>query len=433
MTRKRALLFTLGMLAALAAAPFLDVKEKPAEAASKAAKAGRVQGRVLKSWLWSANGRRVHLKNHEPATIGRDGEFSFDHVPAQYELWVDHEGEAPVTVYRGLTRRDPVIIHSPSFVTSLDEPQRKTTISGIVRGDFPFPIERGHAMSLYFFSEHATGRWGMGQMGQSLGPRFGRMIVAWNGPSSVSGTLLALGTHFGSAEHLGEAFLSRRPLRISDGGEAIEELALERLPTGRIAGEIKTRLYGTNGYLAFRLSGNRGEIGLDCKLKPGRYGCSVPDFSALGGEYCMSLVDGAVSGGRTQQCGGKIGMENFSLQLEPAPQLRPLDNPGFVHANTVLSWSGDEHAVYSVKIRPDVMKHVKWFELEVFFVGPRLAWPGLADYGIEVAAGQKYKVQIARHYPYKSLDEMATLQGPVSPMASYHEAVSSDIELTFAE
>jgi hypothetical protein len=354
-------------------------------------------------------------------------------VPAQYELWVDLEGEAPVTVYRGLTRRDPVIIHSPSFVTSLDEPQRRASISGILRGDFPFPIERGHAMSLYFFSDHAKGQWWMGQTGQSLGPRFGRMTVVWNGQASVSGTLLALGTHFDSPEHLGEAFLSRRPLQISDGGEASEELTLDRLPTGRIAGEIKTRLYGTNGYLAFRLSGNRGEIGLSCKLKPGRYACVVPDLSALEGEYCMSLVDGAVSGGRVQQCGGRIGMEDFSLQLEEAPKLRPLDKPGVVHANTVLAWSGDEQAVYSVKIRPDVMKHVKWFELEVFFVGPRLAWPDFAAYGLEAATGQQYKVQIARHYPYKSLDELATSQGPVSPLASYREAVSSDITLTFAE
>jgi hypothetical protein len=373
----------------------------------------------------------VHLKDHAPAVIKKDGGFAFDRVPAAYELWVDGEGEAPVTVYRGLTRRDPVVRHSPSFVTSLDETQHKATVSGIVRGDFPFPIDRGYTMSFYFLSDRATGRWWMGQQGQSLGPRFGRMTVLWNGEPSVSGTLLALGQHFESAERLSEAFLAHSPLQITDGGEANKELTLERLPTGRIAGEIKTRAYETNGYLAFRLSGNRGEIGLECKLKPGRYACVVPDLSTLGGEYCMSLVDGA--SGHIQHCGGKIGMEDFSLQIEPAPKLNPLKQPGVVSKDTVLAWSGDEQAVYSVKIRPDVMGRVKWFEFEVFFVGPRLAWPDLAAYGIEAPTGHKYKVQIVRHYPYKSLDEMASLQGPISQFASYRQAVSSDIELTLAE
>ena len=375
----------------------------------------------------------MHLKDHEPTVIKKDGGFAFDRVSARYELWVDFEGEAPVTVYRGLARRDPVLVHSPSFVTSLDAPERKATVSGIARGDFAFPLARGHAMSLYFLSDRATGRWWMGQPGGSLGPRFGRMTVAWNGESSVSGTLLALGQYFESQERLSEAFLARRPLQLTDGGEASEELTLERLPIGRIAGEIKTRAYGTNGYLAFRLSGNRGEIGLECKLKPGRYACAVPDLSALGGEYCMSLVDGEVGGGRIQQCGGTIGMEDFSLQIESAPKLDPLKQPGTVSKGTVLTWSGDEQAVYSVKIRPDVMKRVKWFEFEMFFVGPRLAWPDLAAYGIEAPTGHRYTVKIARHYPYKSLDEMASLQGPLAQLASYRQAVSRDIELTLAE
>ena len=431
---KRGSLFVLGMFVSglLVAAPFLDVKGKRAEAASKGTKGGRVEGRVLKSWFWSANGRRVHLKDHEPAVIQRDGGFTFDRVPAQYELWVDFKGEAPVTVYRGLTRRDPVLIHSPSFVTLLDEPERKATVSGILRGDLPFPLAPGYGVTTYFLSDRATDRWGMRQQG-SVGPRFGRMSVVWNGESSVSGTLLALGQHFESQERLSEAFFAQSPLQITDGGETRKELTLERLPTGRIAGEIKTRAFGTNGYLAFRVSGNRGEIGLDCKLKPGRYACVAPDLSALGGEYCMSLVDGEVGGGSIQHCGGKFGMEAFSLQIESAPRLDPLKQPGTVSKGTVLTWSGDERAVYSVKIRPDVMNRVKWFEFEVFFVGPQLAWPDLAAYGIEAPTGHKYTVKIARHYPYKSLDEMASLQGPLAQLASYQQAVSRDIELILAE
>ncbi len=98
---KRGSLFALGMFLSgtLAAALLFDARGRLAEAASKGTKGGRVEGRVLKSWFWPASGRFVHLKDHETTVIKKDGRFAFDRVPAQYELWVDFEGEAPVTVY----------------------------------------------------------------------------------------------------------------------------------------------------------------------------------------------------------------------------------------------------------------------------------------------------------------------------------------------
>jgi hypothetical protein len=267
----------------------------------------------------------------------------------------------------------------------------------------------------------------------NVGPRFGRMRIAWNGPASVTGTLLAMGVHFESGPILKEVFAAESPLKITDGEESSKELKFERLAVGRVAGEIKTGFHSTNGHVAFHLSGNRGTVDLECKLKPGPYSCDVPDLGRLGGEYCMSLIDGEPSGGRIQHCGGRIGMEDFSLELKPPPQLRPLERPGIVWRNTVLSWSGEEQAVYSVRIEPDAMERGKWFQLEIFFVGPRLTWPDLAAYGIEARNGCRYQVQIARHHPYRSMDEFTGTHGPLSLLASYQEAVSRPFALTLME
>jgi hypothetical protein len=429
MSTKRSSVLAPGLLVlvALASAPAL-VKAKPAGRANKSSKSGPVKGRVLSSWYWSPSGRYVHLKDHDAVVIGKDGAFSFDGVPAPYEVWIGDFGNRQITVYRGVTRRDPLLMHG---VGAEDQPERKATVHGILRGGLRFPLEPDYDVVTYFLSDQATARWSMRQL-DNLGPRFGRMRVAWNGPASVEGTLLAMGVHFESGPILKEVFAAESPLKITDGEESSKELKFEPLPVGRIAGEIKTRLHATNGHVAFHLSGNRGTVDLECKLGPGPYSCDVPDLSKLGGEYCMSLIDGEAAG-RTQHCGGRIGMEDFSFSLEPPPQLRALERPGIVWRSTVLSWSGEEQAVYSVKIAPHYMEHGKWFELEIFFVGPRLMWPDLAAYGIEARNGCRYKVKIVRHHPYRSMDELTGAHGPLSPQASFQEAVSEDITLTLME
>ena len=407
--------------------------DHPSKRAATGKTLGRVEVRVMKAWYWPANGRRVHLKDHEPVVI-EDGRFAFDHVPATYELWVEGQPEAPLTVYRGLTRRDPVLIHSPSFVTALDEPSRKATISGIVRGDFPFPIDKGYRLSFYFLSNRTQGHWWMGQQGQSLGPRFGRMKVAWNGEPSITGTLVALGGHADKDKRWNEAYLASRLVELTDKGEAIEEIMLARIETGRIAGEVKAPDYRSwNGYVAFQLSGNRGEIDLNCTLKLGRYDCTVPDLSPLGGEYCIDMIDGEVGGGGVKHCGGKIGMTDFSIKLEAPPKLKALDKPGFISKTTVLAWSGDEKAVYAVDIRPDIAAGVAWFEFRLYLAGPRLAWPNIEDYGVKAPAGSKVKVHISRLFPYRSVDELAGASGPLSATVEYQRATSLPVELTVTD
>jgi len=394
---------------------------------------GRLRGRVMKSWDWPANGRVVHLKGHDPVTI-KDGRFTFARVPKTYDLWVGHEEEAQVTAYRGLTRRDPLLQHHCTFVTARDEPAHRAAISGILRGDFPFPMEKNYLLNFSFLAKQATGFWQMYYQSEILGPRFGRMRVVWNGTPSVRGLLVVLGSHSDKDQHTEDFYLASRSVDLTDRAETTTELTLAHIPIGHIAGEIKVPyVYSWNGQLIFRLSDNRGQIGLVCPLKAGRYDCAVPDLSALGGDYCMSIIDGRGKGSEAQHCGGKIGMTDFSLTVEKPPKLHPLDKPGLVTAQTVLSWSGDEKAVYALDIRPDIGRGIKWFEFTLYTSGTRLAWKDLKGYGIETPAGQKFKVSVSRLFPYRTVDEIASTSGPISTTVEHQYLASDELEITVTE
>jgi hypothetical protein len=251
----------------------------------------------------------------------------------------------------------------------------------------------------------------------------------------LPGLLIVLGSHASKDKHIEETFLASSPIELTDKAETTAELTLGRISRGHIAGEIKVPyIQSWNGGISFHLSGGRGELGVSCSLRPGHYDCAVPDLSTLGGEYCIHFIDGTSHGSEVQHCGGKIGMTDFSLAVQAPPKLRVLDGGGSAE-KMVLAWSGDERAVYSVDIRPDIGAGIKWFEFRLYTAGTRLAWKDLKAYGIETPAGpnRKYEVSVSRVYPYRSVDAIATLAGPLSRTAEYQRVTSNILEIDLKE
>jgi hypothetical protein len=412
---------------------------------------GRVTGHVFRSAGSPVVGRIVHLNGRRMVTLDKEGAFVLEQVPARYDLWIGHDKEASVTVYRGLTRRAPTLQHEASY--DLPEDRRsdnKATISGIVRGGFPFPIDKDRRLVFSFMSEDAHGGWGMGsrmgQDGNSLGPRFGRMNIVWQGKPRVAGTLIAIGARMEKGNFWLDPVLGVQPVVINDKAETTVEIELASLPTGRIAGEVKAPAkYRTwNGYLDFRLDGGRGSINLDCRLDDawrtqGRFDCLVPDLSVLHGQYCMSLIDGTAHGSALEHCGGSVGMTDFSPPFQAPPDLRPLDKPGLVRTRSVIAWSGEEKAVYAVEIRSSMdyeartPENVKSVELRLFTTGTRMAWKELERYGVKTPPGAKYEVVVSRMWPYRTVDEIASASGPLSRTATYQRASSTPVEVKVVE
>ena len=366
-------------------------------------------------------------------------------------MWIGHDKEASVTVYRGLTRRNPELQHEAGYDLPQDSrSHNKASISGIVRGDFSFPIDKDQRLAFRFMADVAEGGWSMGaRLGQdnSLGPRFGRMTIVWEGKPRLAGTLIAIGSKMTKDNLWLDPVLGAQPVVINDKAETTVEITLTKLSTGRIAGEIKpTGGYRSwNGYVYFRPDGGRGSIDLGCRLDDawrtqGRFDCLVPDLSVLHGQYCMTLIDGTAHGSTLDYCGGTIGMTDFSPPFQPPPELRPLDKPGVASMKSVITWSGEEKAVYALDIRSstdyeaNAPKNVKSFDdLRLYTTGTRLAWKDLERYGVKTPPGTKYEVTVSRMFPYRTVDEIASASGPLSHTADCQRATSTPVEIKVVE
>jgi hypothetical protein len=405
---------------------------------------GRITGRVLRTWGSPMEARAIHVNGHR-ATTRKDGAFDMGGVPGKYDLWIEHARDERVTVYRGLTHRNLLLQHEGSFNIPPDRHRNQAIISGIVRGDFPFPMEKDHWMTVLFLSQAERVSWAMGgsrgQSGGSLGPRFGRMKVDWAGKPTLAGTLVVTGGAIEKSNRWIDPVFAMQPIVLNDKAETTAEVTLTHLSTGRIAGAVKQpgEYHYWQGHLGFQLAGLRDDIYLSCSFDVRPFDCPVPDLSALDGQYCMRLFDGTAHGGELQHCGGKLGMNDFSPTIEGPPKLQRLDKPGTVSTKTVLAWSGDEKAVYAVDVHwsydgeSSANTDGRGVDLRLYTTGTRLAWKDLGRYGIKTPPRTKYSVSVSRLIPYHTVDEVASASGPLSRTAEYQRAMSTPSEVKVGE
>ena len=315
-----------------------------------------VAGKVMAvGWGMSANGRRVFMQGREPVLI-RDGHFSFDRVPPTYDVWVANPSGDTISIYKGLTRRDPTLWFSDDHTSALDDPPHRATIKGILRGDIPFPVELGYLVNLYYSADRAKGFLQVGHFSESGGPRFGPMKLAWKGEPSVSGFLVALGEHATKDQRWVGAFLASKPLVVTAGDEARAELKLVPIPTGHIAGAIDTYHLDLvrEIYFGYHVPNTSGEIGIgNCPVLK-TFECELPDLGSLGGEYCATINFSYFdTTGTARRCGGKIGMTDFSLHVGAPPRFQERGKSSTVTKDSLLAWTDKEKGVYMVDLGPD--------------------------------------------------------------------------------
>jgi len=349
----------------------------------------------------SANGRWVFMKGREPVLV-RDGGFSFDRVPATYDVWVANEDRGNISIYEGVTRRDPVLWHSTYYMPGLDEAPQRGTITGILRGDFPFPVELGYLVTIYYVAEGAQAVIQVGRYSASGGPRFGPIAVEWYGGPSITGNLVAVAEHATKDKRWAKAFLASTPLSLTSGEKATAELKLAPVPTGRIAGSIDTDGLDMvrEIYFTYQVPKAKGQLDvLHCKVYK-TYDCELPDLRSLGGEYCASINFAYPFGEPTveaRKCGGKIGMTDFSFHVGGPPRFQ--GKSATVSKDGVLAWTDKEKGVYMVKLGPD-WHTPKAPHLEIFTSETQIRWPDFEALGVTLPVGAKFRCQVSRLSPW---------------------------------
>ena len=198
-----------------------------------------VMGIVLSiGWGRGTPGRTVSIAG-QIATTDASGRFYFDDVPDIYDAIVAEPDGSQVSIYYGLTRRDPVLSHAASYTSALDDPPHVATLSGLLSGSFPFPVGTYHFATIFFLTERSNTTWYLGQPFQSSGPGYGPLPVRWAGDPSVSGNLIALGQIGTEQQHWTTAFLASTSFSIADGAKATRDMSMSSVPIGKIAGSVQ--------------------------------------------------------------------------------------------------------------------------------------------------------------------------------------------------
>jgi hypothetical protein len=404
-----------------------------------AGEAGTVEGMVLaRGSRQGAKGRQVFMKGRAPVTI-RDGGFSFANVASPYDVTIAEPIGDTISIYQGLTRRDPVLWFHTGYTSASHDSPHQATIHGILRGDFPFPVDRNHGVTVHFLSDRAQSFWRADppeQHTNSAGPRFGRMRVSWEGAPTMPGQLVAVGQHAVDKKKWVDAYVGRAPLTLTAGQEAIQEVTMQPVAIGRIAGSVSIDNKDMVREIGFgyQLPGMSGRVGLGTCPVYKTFDCELPDLSALGGEYCAFISYSFIydrGHGQTTRCGGKLGMTDFSFRVGPPPNLKQKDKPATMTSDGTLSWTDADKGVYMVTLASEPRKR-RLPHITVFTSATSIHWPDFEALGSKFPVGAKYTCQVTRLSPYESVDDLASPRG-FTQTADFQKVESLPLELTLVQ
>jgi hypothetical protein len=349
------------------------------------------------------------------------GKFTFDGAPARYDLMIVDPDGAAISIYRGLTRRDPLLAHepSPSFSDPLPGAAGVSSagISGTLSGPGTFPLGPKDFVSVQFFSALASAKYSLGGQGLLRGPDYSLSTV-WNGTGPLAGQLVALGYFLrdadGGAPDAGvppqqAAFVSQ-PLTLSNGGQPKVDLAMVPVAYGHVTGTAdcppSAMITQQEAYYAFTtglmLAGGTSESG-----KTGPFDDVVPDLSGKGPRLCVRAVgwwtrsyEGLLE---TWKCGLAVGAAGVALTLQ-APPMLTAPAPGYFSATTTFSWSAFDGGVYHLALIANPPQNIRP-SVHVFTADMSATWPDLSALDVAFPTLSGYTATIEGVGPYATMDD----------------------------
>ena len=361
------------------------------------------------------------------------GRFSLDNVTGTYDAMVVEPGGMVVSVYYGLTRRDPILSHMAAYDSSSDSPTQSVSIAGMLTAGFPFPVDSSHVITVYYLADHGYGVLQVGSLLASAGPGYGPLSVGWNGDASITGRLVAVGQYGSYTVPWTKAFLASNSLSLASGDVTTVDLALAEVSIGQIGGTIQ--MYSGNAvegvHFSYRLPGTMGGIELGQCTTTGKYSCGLPDLTTLGGDYCVYILD--VWGyAQATKCGGALGMNDFSIQVQAPPQIQKPTDGSPITKDSKLSWTGIPNGVYMLDLSPDRITATSP-HIQIYTSATQLRWPDLHAIGVEFPVGVTYTCQVSGLSPYASMDDLASSRGLFNDEMDRQWLDSAKIDLSLVQ
>ena len=405
------------LIAAALATPAMN-----AEARGGAAAPGMIRGVVLDHYSYGPSVGRLIVVGKAQATTDINGRFTIAAPAGAYDVAVVDPNRMSVTFFRGLRRRDPVLVHDgdPNGVPKGQE-THAAHIEGTLSGG-GFDPKTSNMATVYFFSPQVVRDQTLGgpRYGAQPGAGFGPLTLNWVGPASITGTLVAVRTTreppTDAAKARGEKgavvwWEAHKDVKVASGEVTTADLAFARVPMGHIAGRIELApgLVVSEKSVSYYPLRNRG-IPLDgdgrSTREPG-FDFPVPDLRRLPGNYCASADDGTYGGFTVAMtCGIAFGATDVTLKLHAPPKLTSpahqpynLNDKPTISRDTQFAWTESDGKVYRLTLKGSP-------RVSVYTTATSTGWPDLQSVGVQFPKLREgYAVSVTAFGPYPGMDE----------------------------
>jgi hypothetical protein len=385
--------------------PLLDSGVEGADAGRSGDGGAIVMGRVLDATTRKPLPGRLVVIGQDAATTDANGEFTIEVAGSTYDvIVVDPDGTA-VSVYLGVSRRDLVLSHEPSAVP--DPWTQSARVTGNLLGGGPYPMSSGDSVALYFFSKEVTVTDLLaGSLGSPFdGPTYGPMNLFWNGPSSITGHVVALGS-FGHEAGAAKPWFVDQVDSLADGDEASVDLPLAPVEFGRISGSIQVAPGYSVGFrqAGYRLPGSEASVNVvNEKSTSSSFDYTIPDLRSLGGRLCVN-AGSAQDPIRVVRCGIDLGASDITLALRPPPALMEPAAGASVSNDTPFSWTALDGGIYELAFESDDPQPDSP-NIHIFTASITARRPSLVAAGVPPSRLSAYRWKVGSLGTYGSMDE----------------------------
>ena len=415
--------------------------------------AAAVHGRLLATSATGTADSTIVVSGRQ-TSIAQTGAFSLFSAPTTYDLSVIDKDGAKVTLFLGLSRRDPVVAHSEWQGGRRVDLARGASVSGRLAGPELTKADGHLRATLQFFSARKPlHRSDAGFLNRVRYPGdIDRNPISWRGPPTISGRLVA--TIYTEDQHNDCPLvgLASKPLTFEEGDSVFEDLTAVILSRGRIAGTWNPAENPQVSTLSvsYQLGDGSGELWVSaCRLRdsmgrvlPARVGaspaadaarwqafdCQLPDVSVLGGRYRVFLVEkyGSIleperehlttcniqmgEGGSATPC-DQATHDDVASPVAITSQFTAPPHSQFTTITTAsrFDWEPQKNSVYAIDLLPSGNRPFNLVpRISLFTRKTSFRWSDLATHGIGFPTGAFYVASVTS-IPVSSVDQVASL------------------------
>jgi hypothetical protein len=379
------------------------------------------------------------------AVTDENGGFTVDDVPETYDLAIAEPEGQTASVYRGLHRRDPLLVHEIVFP---DAGAHVAEIAPSLTGGGP--LKPGDSVVVGFVASSGT-LFAREPFGAPCGPRYPTcdwVRLVWRGPETITGEVVALlvpgaARAGGAPVLLGHQKVTVRSQSLFSPSPDVDEhncanppppavipppdpavrvaLQLAPVPRRHVAVEYGARYLARLSVL-YRWPARGGMMGLSWpraqgeRLPPGpaKLEADLPDLSGIGARLCLEALTQPNS--RIETCDVPADEPVKLRMLAPFTssfaRWTPKREVPLLARETRISWERSQGAGFYLLILTPPQPLSGYPMIHVYTDGTSAGWPDLAALGVPFPADfVSYGVTLAGFGPFATLDEAVSPGG----------------------